>query len=155
MIRTYANTKAELNIAQLRLNELMTEKEVLFARYFPITSKFSEVSAHSNNRRDNMADFLAELTKINKITGMSLEDEIDEQRNRVGRLEYYIRMMDYTLKNTTGIENELFRLIVVEGRRKTRAVELVAEKYNREPVTIWKYHYPKISKEIDKCIVNV
>ena len=34
MIRTYANTKAELNIAQLRLNELMTEKEVIYSDTF-------------------------------------------------------------------------------------------------------------------------
>ncbi len=154
MIRTYANTKAELNIAQLRLNERMTEKEVIYSRYFPMTADPSKESSHTNKRSDPMADYVAEITKINPVTGMSLEDEIDEQRNRVGRLEYYLRMMDHNLKNTTGIENDLFRLIVVEGRKKTKAVELVAEKYNKEPRTIWEYNYPKIKNEIEKCSIK-
>jgi hypothetical protein len=155
MIRTYSNTKAELNVARIRLNELMTEKEVLYTKYFPMSSKTEEVSGHTNKRTDSFADYMAELTKVNKITGMSLDDEIQEQRNKVDRLDYCIRLMEYNLNNTTGIENDLFKLIIMEGRKKTKAVEIVAEKYNKEPVTIWKYHYPKISKEIDKCIVNV
>ena len=155
MIRTYANTKAELNIAQLRLNELMTEKEVLYTKYFPLTSKTEEVSAHTNKRSDPMADYIAELTKVNPITGISLDQEIEEQRNKVNRLDYCIRQMDYVLENTTGIENELFKLVVVKGRSKTKAVDIVAEKYDKEPRTIWEYHYPKIKKEIDKCSVKV
>lgn len=155
MIRTYANTKAELNIAQLRLNELMTEKEVLYTKYFPLTSKTEEMSAHTNKRSDPMADYIAELTKINPITGTSLDQEIEEQQNKVGRLKYCINLMDYNLEHTTGIENELFKLIVVKGRNKTKAVEIIAEKYNMHDDTIWKYHYPKIKKEIDKCLVNV
>lgn len=155
MIRTYANTKAELNIAQLRLNELMTEKEVIYSRYFPMTADPSKESSHTNNHSDPMGDYVAEITRIREETGMSLEGEIEYQKKRVDDLRHCINLMDDYLRVTTGIENELFRLIVVDGRKKTKAVELVAEKYNREPVTIWKYHYPKISKEIDKCIVNV
>lgn len=155
MIRTYANTKAELNIAQLRLNELMTEKEVLYTKYFPLTSKTEEMSAHTNKRSDPMADYIAELTKVNPITGISLDQEIEEQQNKVGRLKYCINLMDYNLEYTTGIENDLFRLIVVKGKNKTKAVRIVAEKYNMHDDTIWKYHYQKIKKEIDKCLVNV
>lgn len=154
MIRIYANTKAELNIAQLRLNELMTEKEELYTRYFPLSSKTEEVSAHTNKRSDPMADYMAELTKINPITGMSLEQEIEEQRNGVNRLEYCIRQMNYVLENTTGIENDLFRFIVVKGKNKTKAVEIVSEKYDKEPRTIWQYYYPRIKKEIDKCTIK-
>ena len=56
MIRTYANTKAELNVARIRLNELMTEKEVLYTKYFPMSSKTEEVSGHTNKKTDSFAD---------------------------------------------------------------------------------------------------
>lgn len=154
MIRTYSNTKAELNVARIRLNELMTEKEVLYTKYFPMSSKTEEVSGHTNKRTDSFADYMAELTKVNKITGMSLDDEIQEQRNKVDRLDYCIRLMDHNLKTTSGIENELFTLIVVDGYKPTKAVEKIAEKYRKEPRTIWEYNYSKIKKEIDKCIIK-
>lgn len=155
MIRTYANTKAELNIAKSRLELLMKQKEELYTKYFPLTARLEEASAHTNKRSDPMTDYMAELTKINKITGMSLDQEIEEQRNKVQILEYYIRLMEYNLENTTGIENELFKLIVIKGINKSKAVKKIAEKHDMHDDTIWKYHYPKIKKEIDKCLVNV
>ena len=155
MIRTYANTKAELNIAEDRLHLLMDKKEELFTKYFPITTRMGDSFEHTNKQIDPMAAYVAELTKVNPTTDMSLDDEITEARNQVGILKYYVKRMEYNLENTTGIENELFKLIVVKGFKMTKAVELVAEKYKKEPVTIWKYYYPKIKKEISKCIVNV
>lgn len=155
MIRTYANTKAELNIAKSRLELLMKQKEELYTKYFPLTAKFEETSAHTNKRNDSMADYMAELTKINKVTGMSLDQEIEEQRNKVQILEYYIRLMEYNFENTTGRENELFKLIVMHGYKPAKAVEKIAEKYKREPRTIWEYDYSKIKKEIEKCSVKV
>lgn len=154
MIRTYVNTKAELNIAQLRLELLMRKKEELYTKYFPLSSKYDTVSAHTNKRSDPMAEYISELTKINPTTGMSLEQEIENERNNVNTLKYYINLMDYNLERTTGIENELFKLIVVKGRTKTKAVEIVSEKYEKEPRTIWQYYYPKIKKEIDKCTIK-
>jgi len=155
MIRTYANTKAELNIAEERLHLLMDRKDELYTKYFPITSRLSETAVHSNKINDSMASYVAELTKINSVTGMSLDQEIEEARNKVGKLNYYLTRMKMNLEQTTGIENELFTWIIVKGYKPTRAVEFVAEKYKKEPGTIWKYHYPKIKKEILKCIVNV
>lgn len=151
MIRTYANTKAELNIAQLRLNELMTEKEVIYSRHFPLTSDPSKESSHTNKRSDPMADYVGEIMKIREETGMSLEGEIEEQRNKVGRLAYCIKRMDYNLENTTGIENELFVMIVIHGYKPSKAVEKIAEKFNKEERTIWEYNYKKIKAEIEKC----
>ena len=155
MIRTYANTKAELSIAEERLHLLMDRKDEIYTRFFPITSRQTDTFSHTNKRTDNMANYIAELEKINPVTKMSLDDEITEARNKVGTLQYYLKRMEYNLENTTGIENELFTWIVIKGYKPTRAVEFVAEKYKKEPGTIWKYHYPKIKEEISKCIVNV
>jgi hypothetical protein len=155
MIRTYANTKAELNIAEERLNLLMSRKEELYVKFFPLSAKISDAPAHTNKLTDAMAGYVAELTKVNPVTKMSLDSEITEARNNRDKLEYYLKRMEINLKSTTGIENELFYKIVVEGYRPTKAVNNLAEKYNKEPETIWKYYYPKIKKEISKCIVNV
>ena len=155
MIRTYANTRAELNIAEERLHLLMDRKDELYTRYFPITARQSDAPSHTNKRNDPMADYIAELEKVNPVTGKSLDDEITEARNNVGRLQYYINRMEYNLEHTTGIENELFSWIVIKGYNPTRAVEFVADKYKKEPGTIWKYHYSKIREEISKCIVKV
>lgn len=155
MIRTYANTKAELNIAEERLQLLMNRKEELFTKFFPITSRQSDTFSHTNKRSEPMIDYLAELEKVNPVTNKSLNQEITDARNQADTLRYYLKRMEYNLEHTTGIENELFSLIVVKGVRKTKAVEIIAEKYRKEPITIWKYYYPKIKEEISKCIVNV
>ena len=158
MIRTYAITKAELNIAENRLHLLMDRKDELYTKFFPITARQSDAPAHTNKRSDPMADYIAELEKVNPVTGMSLDDEITEARNKVGNLQYYLKRMEYTLEQTTGIENELFTWIAIKGYNPTRAVEFVAEKYKKKDCsTIWKYHYPKIKKELEicKCLVNV
>jgi hypothetical protein len=155
MIRTYANTKAELSIAEDRLHLLMERKDEIYTKFFPITAKNSDVYTHSNSIHDLMAAYIAELEKVNPVSGLSLDDEIKEARNKVGILNYYVKKMEEALKNTTGIENELFTWIAIKGYKPTRAVEFVAEKYKKDEQTIWKRYYRKIKKEIYKCTVKV
>ena len=148
MIRTYANTKAELNIKEERLHLLLQRKEVIYERFFPTTARYSDSPSHTNKLNDSMANYLAELEKINPITGKSIDQEIEEARNDVNVLQYYLKRMEISLEQLTGIENELFTWIVVKGYRPTRAVEFVAEKYKKDTSTIWKNYYPKIKEEI-------
>ena len=155
MIRTYANTKAELNIAEDRLHLLMERKDELYTKFFPITTQNSDTYSHSNARHDPMAAYVAELEKVNPVSGMSLDDEIIEARNKVGTLKYYVKRMELNFEKTTGIENELFKLIAIKGCNPTKAVDIIAEKYKKEPRTIWQYNYPKIKKEILICSVKV
>lgn len=154
MIRTYANTKAEYKIYEDRLALLMHEKEKIFTKFFPISAQISDNPSHTNLNVDKMAEYMAELTRV-RDNGKSLDQEITDVRNELQLREYYLKRMELVLESTTGIENELFYLIAVKGYRPTRAVEFVAEKYKKEPITIWKYNYSKIKDEISKCIVNV
>ena len=151
MIRTVANTKAELNIAKARLGLLMTKKEEIYAKYFPITAKLKDVPSHTNKQADAMASYVSEITSINPITGMSLEDEIAEIRNEIGKLEYYLGVMEKELLNTSGIENELFKKIAVDGFKPSKAVERISEKYNMHIDTIWRYYYSKIREAVEIC----
>ena len=150
-IRTYGNTKCELEMAKTRLAVLMDRKEELYCRYFPITPTLKEVVVSGGDRnRDRMADYVHELNEVDIGTGRSLAQEIEYQREIVDKLTRYVNDMSETLGRMNGIEYALYHEIVVKGVRVSRAVSNVAERYNKDDRTVWKYHYPKIKKEIKK-----
>lgn len=149
-IRSYNNTKCDLTMARSRLNVLLTEKEHLYTKYFPMTSKLTDIPKSNSQNNDKMAQYLSALTKINPITGMSLDDEIEHERNLIGKLEYYIKTMEKCLDEYTGIEQELYKEIVVNKVNISKAIENVAEHNNKDPRTIWDNYYPNIKKEIKK-----
>ena len=64
-IRTYTNTKCELEMAKARLSLLMDRKEQLYCKYFPITAKIKEnVVSGSRPNNDKMADYVYELNDV-------------------------------------------------------------------------------------------
>lgn len=148
-IRTYTNTKCELEMAKARLGLLMDKKEQLYCRYFPITAKLKEIMVDGGERnRDNMADYVHELHEVDIGTGRSLADEIEHQRAVVDKLQQYLNLMTDALGKMNGIEYSLYYEIVVKGVRISRAVANIAEQYDKDDRSIWKYHYPKIKKDI-------
>lgn len=152
-IQTYTNTKCELEMAKTRLNLLMDRKEKLYCKYFPITSKPKEIMVDGGeHNNDKMADYVHELHQIDLGTGMSLAGEIEEQQENVNKLQNYINDMEATLSKMSGIEYALYYEIVVNGFTITKAVNNVAEKYDKDNGTIWKNHYKKIKKDIKKVI---
>lgn len=148
-IRTYTNTKCELEMAKARLGLLMDRKEQLYCKYFPMTQKIKDdVVKGGPIDNDKMANYVHELHEVDIGTGRSLADEIEYQRDGVERLQRYINQMNDSLSKMNGIEYALYYEIVVRGARISRAVSTIAERYNRDDQTIWKYHYSKIKKEI-------
>ena len=120
-----------------------------------MVAQLKDIPSHTNKESDKMADYIYEITKINSITGMSLEEEIEDARNEANRLEYYVKLMEYNFEHTTGIENELFKKIIIDGYKPSKAVSKIAEKYNKDDTTIWHLYYPKIKSEILKCTVKI
>ena len=160
-IRTYTNTKCELEMAKARLSLLMDRKEQLYCKYFPITAKVkADVVSGGKRNNDKMADYVHELHEVDIGTGRSLADEIEYHRGVVEQLQQYLSLMEDTLSKMKGIEYALYYEIVVKGVRVSRAVSAIAERFNRDDQTIWKYHYSKIKKEIktlkkySECTVN-
>ena len=150
-IRTYTNTKCELEMAKTRLAVLMDRKEQLYCKYFPITATIKEdVVSGGKKNNDKMADYVHELNEVDIGTGRSLAQEIEYQRTVVDKIARYVNDMSETLGKMNGIEYSLYYEIVVKGARISRAVSNVAERYNKDDRTVWKYHYPKIKKEIKK-----
>lgn len=150
-IRTYTNTKCELEMAKTRLNLLLDEKEQLYAKHFPITQKLKDdVIKGGKKDNDKMAMYVHELNEVDYGTGRSLAQEIEYQRSVVDRFAGYINVMNETLNKMSGIEYSLYYEIVVKGVNTSKAVSNVAENYNIDDSTIWKYHYGKIKKYIEK-----
>ena len=143
MIITYAITKAELHVAEERLHLLMARKEELYTRFFPLASRMGDTTGHTNKRSDPMAAYVSELEKINPVTNMSLDDELENCQNEIRTLQYYLKRMEYIIKESKGIKNELFCLVIMDGVRPVKAVKQIADKYSIEEDSVWKRHYPK------------
>ena len=155
-IRTYTNTKCELEMAKHRLAYLIDRKEQLYCKYFSITPTLKEdiVDGSTDISKDKMADYVSELYEVDIGTGMSLADEIKHQQANISRLQRYIDDMNETLSKMTGIEYELYYMIVVKGVNITQAVTTIAEKYEKDDGTIWKYHYSQIKRDVKRVIYH-
>ena len=111
-----------------------------------------DVVSGGERKNDAMDRYLHELHDVDIGTGMSLAEEIEYQRDVVERFTRCLVEMGETLSRMTGIEYDLYCEIVVNGRGISRSVQYIAEKYNKDTQTIWKYHYAKIRKEVKKVI---
>lgn len=150
-IINYNNTLCELNSAKLRLNLLMDRKEALYSKYFPMNKPInSEQVDGGHTIKEPMALYVEELTRINEETGKSLDQEITEQRNEVNKLEYYIRLMENTIKGLKGMNAELYRYIVFDGMKISKAVSKTAEKNYVDDRTIWRIYHSSIQEHTDK-----
>lgn len=150
-IRTYTNTKCELEMAKTRLSLLMDKKEQLYCKYFPVTQRLKEDIVKGGERdKDKMASYVHELNEVDIGTGRSLAQEIEHQRAVVDRFTRYVNDMSETLGRMNGIEYALYYEIVVKGVRISRAVSNVAERFNVDDRSVWKYHYSKIKNDVKK-----
>ena len=150
-IRSYTDTKCELEMAKTRLSLLMDRKEKLYCKYFRITPKLKEISVDGGMKNnDKMADYLHELHEVDVGTGKSLAEEIEYQQENVDKLQGYLNTMTESLSKMTGIEYRLFYEIVYKGVKITKAVENIAKVNDIEPQTIWKNYYKKIKRYVNR-----
>lgn len=153
-IQTYTNTICELEMAKKRLNLLMDRKEQLYCKYFPLTPTLKDdVVDGGEKNRDKMAEYVHELHEVDIGTGKSLAGEITYQQENVDKIQTNVNDMSNILSKLNGIEYELYYEIVVKGITITKAVDNIAEKYDKDTRTIWKYHYKNIKKYIKKVMM--
>jgi hypothetical protein len=88
---TINELEKELHKERIKLQSLEDKKSVLYLKYFSVTSSYQDIPSHSNERKEPYIDYIAELEEINDKTGKSLNQELEEQRNKVRTLEYYIK----------------------------------------------------------------
>ena len=129
----------------------MDRKEQLYCKYFPVTQRIKDdIIKGGEKDKDKMALYVHELNEVDIGTGRSLAQEIEYQRDIVDRFKRYVNEMSETLNKLRGIEYSLYYEIVVNGVNTSKAVSNVAERYDRDDHTIWKYHYNKIKEDIKK-----
>ncbi len=152
-IQTYTNTICELEMAKKRLNLLMDRKEKLYCKYFPLTPTLkSDVVDGGEKNNDKMADYVHELHEVDIGTGKSLAEEITYQQENVDKIQSNVNDMNSILSKLTGIEYELYYEIIVKGMGISKAVDNIAERYDKDTRTIWKYHYRNIKRYVKKVI---
>lgn len=148
-IRTYTNTRCELEMAKTRLNLLMDKNQELWSKFFPVTAQPKEIVVDGGlHNNDKMASYMEELLRVDIGTGMSLAQEIEEQQKKIYKLQGYLDDMESTLSKLKGIEYSLYYEIVVNGLNVSKAVDKVARDFDKDSQTIWKNHYRKIKKYI-------
>lgn len=155
-IINYNNTLCERNIIKTRLNLLMDRKEAIYCKYFPMNKPInSEHVDGGHTIKDPMTLYVEELTRINEETGKSLDQEISEQRNELNKLEYYIRLMENTIKELKGMGAELYRYIVFDNMNISKAISKTAEKNYVDDRTIWRIYHKNIKEHINKLKLSV
>jgi hypothetical protein len=88
---TINELEKELHKERIKLQRLEDQKSVLYLKYFSVTSSYQDIPSHSNELKDPYLDYIAELEEINDKTGKSLNQELEDQKNKVRMLEYYIK----------------------------------------------------------------
>lgn len=152
-IRTYNDTMCELKMAKKRLRLLQARRNELWFKYFPITTKPKEIMVDGGKRdNDKMADYLYELHEIDIGIGMSLADEIKRLDSNIKKLKECLNYMTKTLSSMQGIEYQLYYEIVYNNVPISKAVEIVANRNNKDMQTIWKNYYRKIKKYVKNTV---
>lgn len=150
-IRSYTDTKCELEMAKTRLNLIIDKKITIYTKYFPLTPTLKDVIVDGGElNNDKMADYVHEINEIDLGTGMSIVQEIAYQQKNISKLQGYLDTMSDILSKMSGIEHQLFYEIVYNGVNITKAVENIAEETGKDTSTIWKNYYSKIKKDIKK-----
>lgn len=152
-IRSYTDTKCELEITKSRLSLLMDKKEKLYCKYFPISPTLKDIMVDGSIKStdDKMADYLHELYEVDIGTGKSLDEEITYQQQNVDKLQGYLNNMTETLSKMAGLEYKLYYEIVVKGTNISKAVDKIAEISGNDTRTVWRM-YNKIKKDVIKVI---
>lgn len=146
----YNNLYRYYQIELFNLKVLEEQKESIRSKYFKTTSSTNgDGSSRTNSNQDNYANYMSELDKYKIL------DKIEEKRNEINRLNYYIKKIEYNLSELVGIEYRLFYKII-NGVNISKAVEEVASENcfnNKKPSTvsvIWEKYYPNIKKEVNE-----
>ncbi len=178
-IRTYNDTKIELNIATKELVRLLNKQEKIYCECFGITSNLpktverTRIEKGKKKREDVLKDenfyikgvsvpkdknssYMEKMEAIDEITGLSLSIAIENQKNVVTKLEYYIKSIENDIKELKGIEYQLYYAIVIDPKNTNKSITKIIEEVSskkeisKEPGTLWKNYYPKIVKYLIK-----
>lgn len=89
-----------------------------------------------------------------------LEVVIEYEKKFSMEKEYLNNLIEYQLKilkqmeqdicDLSGIENKLYKEIVVNGISVSKAIEKVSEEEDKDVSTLWKNYYPSVKEKIEQ-----
>lgn len=155
-IRNYTSTLMEFKITKARLDYLLLRREELEVKYCGVKGVSYEGLGVKNqpSGRDGLLEFVIAITTPDPTTGLSLDDEIEEKSHEVVSLYETLAKMTKAMAELKEIEAQLYRQIVIEGKKVSRAVVDVAEANYMTERAVW-YYLPKIKDELEKLKVSV
>jgi hypothetical protein len=148
-IINHTNTKYELEITKTRLDLVINKKIELYQKYVGIKSPSLEEKSNNNFSCDKFALYVNEITKTNEVTGMSIEEEITNLLKSMNKMKLVLSKIECDLKQLKDIESRLYRKIVIDGYRVSKAVEEVASESYYSQQHIWRF-YDNIKEYIRK-----
>lgn len=125
-MKDYNDTKAELNIAEIRLSVLEGKKDRLFQQMMPQASKIKEVVISGSNQSDAYTEYMIKVYDLDK--------EIEKKRNEVNNLKYNLKKMELELKEMKGLEEKVFTMFFIDGIK----VKEIARKLSYSKENIYK-----------------
>lgn len=151
VFKSYNDTYHEYKIELLNLERLENKKNKIRDKYFKITSSIK----NTGNVLTSIVDYDDKYTSyMIELENTNIEAKIEEQKNIINKLKYYLNCMQYHISCLKGIEYQIFYEIIYNNKNISKAIEYVAELNNKEPQTIWKLYYPNIKKELEKFEKN-
>lgn len=95
-------------------------------------------------------NILTERLKIIKEYEVKIAKEKEEISILISMQQNIIEQIEKDISNLSGIENKLYKEIVINGTSISKAIEKVAYEEDKDVSTIWKNYYPNVKKRIDK-----
>ncbi len=109
-----------------------------------------------NNYKNLLLEFNILVERLNIIN--EYEEKLLKEKKEIDDLIKHqsktIKQIEQNIDQLSGIENKLFKEIVINGINVSKAIEKVAEEEQKDVSTLWKNYYPKVKYKIDQLYVK-
>lgn len=95
-------------------------------------------------------EYLEFRIKILEDYERKIEEELVSLKKLLEKNIEITNKITETICGLTGIENNLYKSIVIEGFSATKAVDRASFTFHLDPSTIWKNYYPNVKKLIQE-----
>lgn len=97
-------------------------------------------------------DCLKKRLNLILIYQKQYKEEEKQLREVITFQEKILLQIEHNVNELKGIQNKLFREIVINGTKVSSAIEKIASEENKDVSTLWKNYYPEVKQKIDKLM---
>ena len=133
------------------IDYMINEKEKVEAEYSGaggMKISFEGKAPYKTNHDSKLVELTHRLGFKYIYNGMNLLEYIEYMKKELKEVQIEIEHRKKLLNEFEGIQYDLFKAIVFEKKSNSKAVEEIAEKYNKTPRNIWGTVYKEIKEYI-------